>query len=210
VIVEAFWPVPIPAPAEIESAPVDPFKLLTTLAEARVEAEIVREPAPAPTLMIPPPEITRAFENVPVDETVVFPLALILREEVCTLAEMVMVEALAAIPTPAPAWSVTLLLDPFKLKLVAAGIVGPMIWMEDAPVLIVTFDPESTIVPVEVARLEPWMTFPPPPEGDGPTIVIEEAFELRVMFAPATRLTDCPEPFRLNCWEERDEMEALA
>jgi hypothetical protein len=58
---------------------------------------------------------------------------------------------------PAPATKETLLELPFRLKFVATGTEGPMIWMLLAPVEIVILLPERTMVPVDVARLLPWM-----------------------------------------------------
>ena len=68
--------------------------------------------------------------------------------------------------------------------------VGPAIWMLLTPVVIVMlFPPEKTIVPVDVARLDPCTTLPPPPEGLGPMMVIEGLVEScdSVMFEPATK-----------------------
>jgi hypothetical protein len=73
---------------------------------------------------------------------------------------MVIVESEELNPMPVPATRDALLELPFRLKLVAAGTVGPMIWMLEAPVEIVMLLPESTMVPADVARLLPWITFP--------------------------------------------------
>ena len=66
-------------------------------------AEIVIDPAPAPTLTIPAPEILRRLENVPDELPVVFPRAVRETEDVWTEAEIVIVELAWPIPMPAPA-----------------------------------------------------------------------------------------------------------
>lgn len=74
---DAACPIPIPAPAEIDKLPFDPFRLVTT---DGVVAEIVKLCAPPPTLMIPAPEMLSNPENVPDELTVVFPNAVMLCE----------------------------------------------------------------------------------------------------------------------------------
>jgi hypothetical protein len=57
VMVEAAWPIPIPAPAEMDIAPVEPLRDETTFAlAAGAGTEIVTLPAPTPTEAIPAPE----------------------------------------------------------------------------------------------------------------------------------------------------------
>ena len=91
-------------------------------------------------------------------------------------------EAVFTVPEVAPPMVVAIVVS-------TLAVVGPMIWMLLAPVVIVMLlPPEITMVPVEVARFEPWMTLPPPPVGLGPMMVIEGLVESceSVIFDPAT------------------------
>ena len=118
VIVLAAWPTPIPAPADIDRTPEDPFRLLTTLPGAVWAPEIVRLSPLTPTLILPAPEIFIRPEKVPVLPSVVFPNAVMDCVMVWTLAEIVMVLLAWPVPIPAPAERETLLLVPFRLKFV--------------------------------------------------------------------------------------------
>ena len=173
---------PIPAPAEIDIAPVEPFSDETTLAlAAGAGTEIVILPAPTPTDAIPAPEMFNRFENVPAEELVVFPRAVKDTEDVCTLADTVIVDPACPIPIPAPAERDTLLEVPFKLKFVAAGTVGPTIVMLDAPELKVMFAPATSDTLLEVPFSEKFVAV----GTVGPMIWIEDAPVERVMLFPA-------------------------
>ena len=151
--VDAAFPIPIPAPAEIDIAPVEPFKLETTDAlAAGAGTEIVTDPAPTPTDAMPAPENWRLVPNVPRELEVVLPSADIV--PVCRDcdAEIVSVERLEDSETIPDATRLTLELDPLSEKFVAAGTVGPAIDMTLAPVANVIFAPAaSNKLPVDVA-----------------------------------------------------------
>jgi len=123
VIVLLACPIPIPAPAEIDRLPLEPFRLVTTLVAAGAGTEIVTLPFPTPTEAIPAPEKFSTFEKVPDELLVVFPNAVKEIDEVCTDAEIVMVLAALPIPMPAPAEIERLPFDPLRdvTTLVAAG-----------------------------------------------------------------------------------------
>ena len=70
------------APAVIVMEPVEPLSADTTLALVAAGTEMVTVPAPTPTEAIPAPLNCKAFENVPVLDEVVFPIADIEIEEV--------------------------------------------------------------------------------------------------------------------------------
>lgn len=93
---------------------------------AGVVAEIVMLPAPTPTLIIPAPETFSRLEKVPAELDVVTPRAESEIEEVCTLAEIEIVERFEARPIPAPATSETELVDALRAKFVAAAVAGPI------------------------------------------------------------------------------------
>lgn len=146
-----FCPIPILAPAEMLSAPVEPFKLDTTLAlAAGAGTEIVTEPFPTPTEAIPAPEKFRRLVNVPADEEVVLPNAVRDLLTVCTEAEIVMLLAPEAKATLAPATSDTLEDVPLRLKFVAAGTVGPTSVRLLAPLLIVMLAPATRLTLLDV------------------------------------------------------------
>ncbi len=109
------------------------------------------EITPAPfeeTVMLFPPEMVIG----PLDKEPVGPIEL----TTDPVEEIVIVEAEELNPIPAPATKLTLLELPLRLKLVAAGTLGPTIVMLEAPVFKVMFAPAaSTIVPVLVARPVP-------------------------------------------------------
>jgi hypothetical protein len=95
-------------------------------------------------------------------------------------------------PIPAPALSETLEEVPLSRKLVAAGTVGPMIWMLEAPVeRVILFPAENTIVPVEDAKV-------PAETALRPEMEMLDAPEAREMLGPSTRLTLEEEAFRLK------------
>ena len=111
----------MPAPAEIDKLPDEPFKLLTTLLGALwAGTEIVTLPAPTPTLAIPAPENTSPVEKVPVELLVVLPDADIETDAAAADGtEIVML--LLLIPTlaiPAPEMLRTLLNVPEELFVV--------------------------------------------------------------------------------------------
>ena len=121
VIVLAPCPIPMLAPAEIDRDPFEPFNDVTTFVAAGAGTEIVIEPAPTPIDAIPAPEIFRRLENVPAELDVVLPSAVIETDDVCTEAEIVIVEAACPTPIPAPAEIETLDDVPFREKFVAVG-----------------------------------------------------------------------------------------
>ena len=99
------------------------------------------------------------------------------------LADTVIVLLAWPIPILAPAEIDTLDEVPFKTKFVAAGTVGPMIWMLLAPVeSVILFPADSTMVPVDEANVPAEIAF-------RPEIVILEAPEANDKFGPSTKLT---------------------
>lgn len=74
-IVDAACPMPIPAPAEIDIDPLDPFNEVTTFVAAGAGTEMVTLPLPTPTDAIPAPEKFRRLVNVPEELEVVLPRA---------------------------------------------------------------------------------------------------------------------------------------
>jgi hypothetical protein len=80
-------------------------------------------------LIIPIAEITREFEYAPVTLAVdnVFPATLAVTEDVCTLAEMVMVELACPIPIPAPAESDKAPLEPLSDETLLIALDDPLI-----------------------------------------------------------------------------------
>ena len=98
------------------------MEMVLKLVTLGVVALIVILPAPTPTDTIPAPDTFSSPENVPADDEVVLPSAVSDWLIVCTLAEMVMVDALEANPIPAPATSDTELVDPFSVKFDVAAV----------------------------------------------------------------------------------------
>lgn len=92
-MVLAAFPIPIFAPAEIDSDPLEPFNDVTTLVAAGAGTEIVTLPLPTPTEAIPAPEKFRRFEKVPAELDVVLPSAVMETKKVWTEADMVIVLA---------------------------------------------------------------------------------------------------------------------
>ena len=129
VIVDAALPIPIPAPAEMLILPLEPFSDVTTFVAAGAGTEMVTLPFPTPTEAIPAPEKFSKPEKVPAELEVVLPSAVRDCENVCTEAEIVIVDPACPVPMPAPALMLTLDEVPFRLKLVAAGMLAPEIVM---------------------------------------------------------------------------------
>ena len=115
----------IPAPLKLRFCPKGPDEELVVFPMAKMLSvcwvdtgdgtEIVTLPAPTPTEAMPAPEIFNKFENVPEEETVVFPSAVRETDDVCTDADKVMVLLACPMPMPAPAESDNCPLEPFRL-----------------------------------------------------------------------------------------------
>jgi hypothetical protein len=191
VSVELACPMPIPAPADTDNAPVEALRLDTT---DGVVAEIVIEPAPTPALTIPAPDTTRALFNVPVELLVVLPEADIdTVENTGALFEIVIVLRLDANPIPTPATRDTLSVVPFNVNVAPAPPpLAPIIVNEDAPLFIVMFAP-ATRDTLEDEPLREKLV------ATGAEIEIVETLFVSPIAPPATNDALEDEPFSENC-----------
>lgn len=146
---------PIPAPAESDKAPLEPFRR-DTLFKALLEALSVRDREPAPLAdareMLSPPNNAR-LTAVPV--TLVPPPDKLWVAAAAAPGPMIVIEEAPELKVMfAPAIRDTLLDVPFKEKLVATGTVGPMIVMLEAPEFRVMLFPATSetlpVVPLNV------------------------------------------------------------
>lgn len=196
-------------------------------------AEIVIVPFDAPTDTAPAPEILNTFENVPDELSVVLPSAVTDTVEVCTDAEIVIVDNACPIPIPAPAEIDIELIEPLSALTTEAllpeiinepmpaptdmspapSIVSALFIVPDdvAPVvfpvayrdtvenkfgelleIVIVLAFVLSEIPGPATRLTLFVMlfteYDPPPAD--PIIVMVEALLLKLMFAPATRLTE--------------------
>ena len=112
-IVDAAFPIPMPAPADTDRAPVEPFRLETT---EGVDAEIVIVPPDAPTDAIPAPDKLKLFAIVTVVDAVprVFPVIVAVIVLNWAEFEIVIVDAFEDSEIPGPATRDALPVDPFR------------------------------------------------------------------------------------------------
>lgn len=203
-------------PAELTVVFPSPVIDTEDVCTAGVGAEIVMLPAPAPTLIIPAPEMFNRFEKVPVELTVVFPRIVRETEEVCTLAEIVIVLAAFPIPMPAPADTDIAPLEAFRRDTLFSALLEALKVRvsEPAPDALAT---EMLLPPTRSILIAVPVTEVPPPlklcvpaaPPAAPTIVITCSDCDSVMFAPPTKetppevmLVDAPAVFPLEICRE--------